>query len=119
MGGRGREEEREGKKLQPERETLINCLSYTTHNPDMYPEWESNWLHFALWDDTQQTEPHQSGLGQILSVVELSNEICEVVPKLILSVITNSISYKFFLKCLKLVLLLIGMVTTEFLIQTR
>ena len=98
-GGDGKKKERERNFNVREKHWSIASHTHPnqgpTHNPDMYPEWESNWWHFALWDDTQPTEPHQSGLGQILSVVELSNEICEVVPKLILSVITNSIRYKF------------------------
>ena len=31
-------------------------------NPGMCPHWEANWWPFGLWDYTQPTEPHQSGL---------------------------------------------------------
>ena len=31
------------------------------HNPGMCLDWELNQQPFALWDDTQPTEPHQSG----------------------------------------------------------
>ena len=32
-----------------------------SHNPGMYPDQESNLGHFALWDNAQPTESHQSG----------------------------------------------------------
>ena len=32
-----------------------------TYNPGMCPDWELNWRPFGLQDDTQPTEPHQSG----------------------------------------------------------
>ena len=32
-----------------------------THNPGMGPDWESNLQPFALPDDAQPMEPHQSG----------------------------------------------------------
>ena len=32
------------------------------HNPDMWPDWESNWQHFGSQASTQSTEPHQPGL---------------------------------------------------------
>ena len=32
-----------------------------THNPGVCPDWELNWQHFGLQDDSQTTEPHQSG----------------------------------------------------------
>ena len=34
-----------------------------TWNPGMYPTWESNQQHFALWDNAQSIEPHGSGGG--------------------------------------------------------
>ena len=36
------------------------------HYPGMCSHLESNWWPFALWDDVQPTEPHQSGLFMIL-----------------------------------------------------
>ena len=33
-----------------------------TRNPGLCPDQESNQQPFALWDDAQPTEPHQSGL---------------------------------------------------------
>ena len=35
---------------------------FQTCNPGMCPDWESNWRPFALQDDAQAAEPHQSGL---------------------------------------------------------
>ena len=32
-------------------------------NPGTWPGLERNWQPFALWDDPQSTEPHQSGLS--------------------------------------------------------
>ena len=31
------------------------------HNPDMCPDWESNWQPFSLQAGAQSTEPHQPG----------------------------------------------------------
>ena len=36
-----------------------------TQHPGMYPEQESNWRPFPLWDDGQPAEPHQSGQSHI------------------------------------------------------
>ena len=36
------------------------------------PDWESNLRPFALRDDTQPTEPHQSGPGLILAIPGLA-----------------------------------------------
>ena len=62
----GREGEKEGEKHQCERKTSIGCLLHvpqqgTELNPGMSPDWELNWQLFALWDNTQPTEPYQSG----------------------------------------------------------
>ena len=35
----------------------------------MCPDQESNWRTFAVWDDAQLTEPHQSGRTQVLQVL--------------------------------------------------
>ena len=58
--------EREGEKHQCDRETSIGYLSNApiggqACNPGMCPEQESNQQPLGLWDDTQPTEPHQSG----------------------------------------------------------
>ena len=65
---RGRAGEREGEKHQCERETPIGCLLYMpqysidrTRNPGMCLHQELNQQPFALQDDAQPTEPHQSG----------------------------------------------------------
>ena len=58
---RGREGEREGEKhrsLPP----IHASTGDQTQNTSMYTHWESNWQHFALWDDAQATELYQSGL---------------------------------------------------------
>ena len=56
---RGREGEREGEKHRkhqhPPRTGDLAC------NLGMCSDRESNWRPFGLWDDTQPTEPHQSG----------------------------------------------------------
>ena len=31
------------------------------HNPDMCPDWESNWQPYGPQANTQRTEPYQSG----------------------------------------------------------
>ena len=49
------------------RETSVGCLSPhpqsedLARNPGMFPDWERNRRPFGLQDDTQPTEPHQSG----------------------------------------------------------
>ena len=67
---RRREREREGEKHQCERETSIGCLLYMPPppNPGMCPDQESNQQPFALWDDAQPTQPHQSGLNYYLLI---------------------------------------------------
>ena len=59
---------REGKRGEKERERNINWVPLPcapagdpTCNPGMCPNWELNQRPFALWDDAQPTEPHQSG----------------------------------------------------------
>ena len=44
-----------------------------THNPSLCLDQESNLQPFGLWDSTQPTEPHQSGLH--LSCLELPNSL--------------------------------------------
>ena len=64
---RGKEGERKGEKHRCERETCIRCLWHTpsqdqTGSPGMCPDQKSsNWQPFAVQDDAQPTEPHQSG----------------------------------------------------------
>ena len=46
---------------------MCGCLSHTPYwgpgrNPDMCPDWESNWQPFGLQASTQSTDPHQPGL---------------------------------------------------------
>ena len=63
---RGKEKERERERnINVERN--INQLSLIhapnrgkTHNLGMCPDWELNWWTFALWDNSQPTEPNQS-----------------------------------------------------------
>ena len=68
----GREGEREGEKHWRDRETPIGCLQHTPQpgtkpaTPAGCPDWESNQQPSTLWDDTQPTEPHQSGNREIV-----------------------------------------------------
>ena len=39
------------------------------HNPGMYPDWELNKWPFTLQNDTQSTEPHQSGPILLISAL--------------------------------------------------
>ena len=41
-------------------------VGYLARNPDMCPDWESNWGPFGWQEDIQPTEPHQSGLPSLL-----------------------------------------------------
>ena len=55
----GKEGEKEGEKHQC---VVASCTPPTgdlVHNPDMYPDWESNWWPFGLQAGTQSTEPYQ------------------------------------------------------------
>ena len=66
---RGREGERGREILMWKKNIDRLPLAFTparhqTLNPGMCPDWESNWWPFALWDDAQPTEPHQSGLNK-------------------------------------------------------
>ena len=48
---------------------LPSALTLTgdqTYNPGTCSEQESNWQPFALWDNTQPSEPHGSGPGSKL-----------------------------------------------------
>ena len=70
---RGKEREREGEKLRHVRGTSISCFLHASqwgqaHNPGMCPDQESNQQPFALWDDAQPTQPHQSGLNYYLLI---------------------------------------------------
>ena len=63
---RERGKEREGQKHRCKREISMLLLIYVlsgdyTHNPDMCPDWELNQGPFALQDNAQPNEPHQSG----------------------------------------------------------
>ena len=64
---RGRDGERERNiDVQKKYQLVASCTPPTgnqAHNPGMCPDWESNQWPFGLWDDTQPTEPHQSGLN--------------------------------------------------------
>ena len=79
-GGRGEKEREE--TLMCERNidgpplacTLTRDLAC---NPGMCPDKESNQQHFTLWNNTQPTEPHQSGLlGSLLLFLYV-----EIIPK--------------------------------------
>ena len=62
-GGEGTE--KEGNKHQ----CVVTCHTPPTgdlaHNPGVCPDQESNQRPFGLQDDTQSTEPHQSGQNAI------------------------------------------------------
>ena len=56
------EGEREGEKHQCVVASHISPLgTWTTHNPGMCPDWESNWQPVCLLASTQSTEPYQPG----------------------------------------------------------
>ena len=68
--------QREGKARRKRRKETLMWQKYQlfplvstltgdwTHNPGMYSDQELNQRPFALWDDTQPTEPHQSGVEE-------------------------------------------------------
>ena len=49
-----------------------------TCNPGMCPDGESNLWPFTLQDDTQPTQPHQSGIVNILLDASCRNELSEL-----------------------------------------
>ena len=62
---KGRKGEKEGEEHWCERNIdwlplVCNLIGDQTRNPG--PNWELNWRPFTLWDKTQPTEPHWSGL---------------------------------------------------------
>ena len=66
FGKRGREGGK-GEKRACAREAPIGCLSHAPSQgpgpqPRPVPDQESSWWPCSLWDDTQPTEPDQSGL---------------------------------------------------------
>ena len=74
---RGKEGERKGEKHWCVREMSIGCFldapaGHLARNPGMCPDWASNQWPFALWDDAQPTEPHQSGQERIAFIRILS-----------------------------------------------
>ena len=58
-GGRKRGRETSMCKRYTDQFSLTGDLSC---NPDMCPDWESNWRPFGSQAGTQSTEPHQPGL---------------------------------------------------------
>ena len=54
--------EREGKKHQCVVVSRAPPTGDLAHNPDMYPDWESNRWPFGLQAGIQSTELHQPGL---------------------------------------------------------
>ena len=65
---RGREGEKEGKKCQHERETLVGCFAQVPQpgtkpaTQGMCPDRKLNWRPYGLRENAQSTEPHQPGL---------------------------------------------------------
>ena len=58
---RSREGEREGEKHQCVVASHASPTGDLVSNPDMCPDWESNWGPFGLQASIQSTEPHQPG----------------------------------------------------------
>ena len=63
--GEGREKER-GRNIdmQEKHQSAASCTPPTgdlAYDPGICPDRELNQQPFSLWDDTQPTEPHQSG----------------------------------------------------------
>ena len=59
---RGEGTEKEGEKHQCVVASCVPPIGDLAHNPDMYPDWESNQQCFGSQATTQSTEPHQPGL---------------------------------------------------------
>ena len=61
---RGKEGEREAEKHQCVVASPAPPTEDLTCNPDMCPDWESNWRPIGLQVNAQSTEPHQPGLNK-------------------------------------------------------
>ena len=60
---RAREGERLGEKHQCVAASHTPPTGDVACNPDMCPDWVSNWRPFRSQSGTQSTEPHQPGLN--------------------------------------------------------